>query len=68
VFTKDNICTLFNVDIVDLTRANLLPQSCATLKFVASDVVQAKERSYHDYHHVDQFLPLAVEVFGCLHK
>jgi hypothetical protein len=31
-------------------------------------VVQAKERSYHERHPTDQFLPLIMEVFGCLHK
>jgi hypothetical protein len=36
--------------------------------FVASNATQAKERSYHKQHPIDQFLPLAIEVFGCLHK
>ncbi len=31
-------------------------------------MVQTKERSYHSWHAIDQFLPLASEVFGCLHK
>jgi hypothetical protein len=29
---------------------------------------QAKERSYHDQHSMNQFLPLAIDVFVCLHK
>jgi hypothetical protein len=32
------------------------------------DVVQAKEKNYYDRHPTDQFLLLAIEVFGCLHK
>jgi hypothetical protein len=36
--------------------------------FVASNATQAKERSYHKQHPIDQFFPLAIEVFGCLHK
>ncbi len=32
------------------------------------DVAQAKERSYHNQHPTDQFLSLAIKVFGCLHK
>jgi len=32
------------------------------------DVVQAKEKNYRDRHPIDQFLLLAIEVFGCLHK
>jgi hypothetical protein len=40
----------------------------ATQGFDASNVAQAKERSYYDQHLVNQFLPLSMEVFGCLHK
>jgi hypothetical protein len=32
------------------------------------DVVQAKERNYCNQHPIDQFLPLTIEVFDCLHK
>jgi len=39
-----------------------------TQGFVASNVTQAKEVSYHNRHPANQFLPLAIEVFGCLHK
>ncbi len=68
MFTKDGICTLVNVVIADPTRADLLRQSCVTQRFVAFEVVQAKERSYSDRHPTDHFLLLAVEVFGCLNK
>jgi hypothetical protein len=46
----------------------LLPHSCTTQRFVALNIAQAKERSYHNQHPIDQFLPLAIEVFDCLHK
>jgi len=59
VFNKDGICTLTNVVIVDPMRANLLFQSCVT---------QAKEKNYRNWHPTNQFLPLAIEVFDCLHK
>jgi hypothetical protein len=36
--------------------------------FVISNVAQAKKRNYHDWHPINEFLPLAIEVFGCLHK
>jgi hypothetical protein len=68
VFTKDGIRTLVDVIIADPTRANLLLRSCATQGFDASNVVQAKKRSYHNQHLVNQFLPLSVELFGCLYK
>jgi hypothetical protein len=44
VLTKDGICTIANVVIVDPMRVDLLPQSCATQKFVAFDIVQAKKK------------------------
>jgi len=57
VFTKDGICTLIDIIIVDPTWVDLLPQSCATQGFVTSNVVQTKEWSYHDWHLGNQFLP-----------
>jgi len=68
MFTKDSIRTLVKVVIVDPTQVDLHPQSCTTQGFVASNVAQAKKRSYHDQHPTNQFLPLVVEVFRCLHK
>jgi hypothetical protein len=32
------------------------------------DVAQAKEKNYRNQHPIDQFFPVAIEVFGCLHK
>jgi hypothetical protein len=68
VFTKDDIHTLIEVVIADPMQADLLPQSCATQGFVASDAVQAKGRNYCNQHPIDQFLPLTIKLFGCLHK
>ncbi len=68
MLTKDDIHTLINVVIVDPTRTNLFPRSCTIQRFIAFDAVQAKKRSYRDLHPINQFLPLAIEVFGCLHK
>jgi hypothetical protein len=47
---------------------HLLCQSCTTRSFVAYEVAQAKKKSYHDRHLIDHFLPLVIEVFGCLDK
>ncbi len=38
------------------------------LRICYLDATQTKERSYHNWHPTDQFLPLAIEVFGYLHK
>jgi hypothetical protein len=68
VFTKDGIRTLVNFVIANPIRVDLLCQYCATRRFVAFEIVQAKERNYHDQHPIDHFLPFAIEVFGCLNK
>jgi len=66
--SKDGIIILIAVIIVDPMCVDLLLSSCTTQKFVAFDVVQAKEKNYYDQHPINQFLPLAIEIFGCLHK
>jgi hypothetical protein len=68
VLTKDDIHTLTDVVIANPMWMNLLLQFCATQGFIASDVIQVKERNYNKWHPTDQFLPLAIEVFICLHK
>ncbi len=68
MFTKDGICTLVDIIIANPTQADLLPRSCTTQGFAAFDATQAKKQSYCDQHAIYQFLPLVVDVFGCLHK
>jgi hypothetical protein len=46
MFTKDGIRTLANIVIIDPTWADLIPQSCTTQGFIASNVTQAKENNY----------------------
>jgi len=48
VLTKDGIRTLVNFVITNPIRVDLLRQSCATRRFVTFEILQAKERSYHD--------------------
>jgi hypothetical protein len=68
VFTKNGIHTLINIIIANPTQMNLFPQSHAIQEFVASNATQAKKKSYRNQHPIDHFLPLSIEVFGCLHK
>jgi hypothetical protein len=68
VFTKDDIRTVVDIVIVDSTWAYLLARSCAIQGFVALDLTQIKERKYYNQHPIDQFLSLAIEIFGHLHK
>ncbi len=68
MLTKDDIHTVANVVITDPIQADLLPRSCTIQRFAAFDVVQVKEKNYCNRHFTDQFLPLAIEAFGCLNK
>jgi hypothetical protein len=48
----DVICDIFVAIARDvgfhIRQENLLLQSCATQRFVASDIAQAKEKNYHN--------------------
>ncbi len=68
MFIKNEICTLINIVIADPTQANLFCWFCITQRFVASKAVQTKEKSYHNQHPINHFLPLLIEVFACLDK
>jgi hypothetical protein len=68
MLTKNGIRTLTDIVIIDLTRMDLFPQSSTTQGFATSNAVQTKEKNYRNRHPINQFLPLAIEVFGCLHK
>jgi hypothetical protein len=68
VLTKNDICTLVDIIIIAPMQMDLLPQSYIIQGFVAFNATQAKERNYYNWHLANQFLPLAIEVFGCLHK
>jgi hypothetical protein len=46
VVTKDGICIVTNVVIVDPTQMNLFFQSCTTERFIALDAIQVKEKNY----------------------
>jgi hypothetical protein len=50
LFTKDGIRTLVDIVIANPTWTYLLPQFYIIEGFVVSDVVQAKERNYHNWH------------------
>jgi len=68
VLTKDDIHILVDIVIVDPTRTDLFLRSCTTQGLVAFNVVQSKKWSYCDRHLTNQFLPLTMEGFRCLHK
>ncbi len=53
VLTKDGICTLVEVVVVNSTRTNLFPRSCTTQGFVVFNVAQAKKQSYCERHSIN---------------
>ncbi len=67
MLTKDEIHTLVDVVIVDPTQVDLFPQFCNS-RICCFNVVKAKKKGCHDQHLTNQILPLAIHVFGCLHK
>jgi hypothetical protein len=48
VLTNNGICTQVDVIIANPTQVDLVPQSCTTQGFVAFDVFQGKEMTYHN--------------------
>jgi hypothetical protein len=68
VITKDGIRTLANIVIANPTWMDLLTWSYTTRGFTTSKGSQTKERNYCNWHPTNHFLPLAIEVFGCLDK
>jgi hypothetical protein len=65
---SSKIGTLIDIVIANPTQVDLFLQFYTTQGFVASNVVQAKERNYPNQHCTDQCLLLAIEVSGFLHK
>jgi hypothetical protein len=68
VLTKDGIQTLADIVIIDPTGMDLVFWFFVIQEFVISNMVQAEERSFRIAHPINQFLPLAIEVYGCPHK
>ncbi len=68
MLTKDGICTLVNIVIANAMFVDLPRQSCTTQRFATSNAIQTKERNYRDQHPTNQFFPIAIKVFKCLHK
>jgi hypothetical protein len=64
MFMKDEICILVDIIIVDSMWVDFFKYFFgATQRFINFDTIQTKERSYHNWHFIDQFLSLAIEIF-----
>jgi hypothetical protein len=65
VLTVDDICILANIISINPTHATLVLQ---VVFFQGVAGAQAKVVSYRDQHFKDDFIPLIVKIFGCLHQ
>jgi len=68
VFSVNGTCTLVDVVIVDPTYVNLILWVDSSWGAITMIITQTKIVSYHNRHLKDDFIPLVVEIFGCLHQ
>jgi hypothetical protein len=68
VLIINGICTLANVVIVDATHANIVSQAISSWGVDMTIVVKAKVVSYYYQHLEDDFVLLAIKIFGCLQQ
>ncbi len=64
----NGIRTLFDVVIVNATRAKLVFRVVSSREMAMMVAIQAKKRLYHNQHPTNTFLPLAIEVFEWLYQ
>jgi hypothetical protein len=67
VFIADGIHTLVDIVIIDPTHAHLVSQVTSSQGMVVTIAAQAKLVSYYNRHPKDDFIPLTIKIFGCLH-
>jgi len=67
VITRNNFRTLADVVIVDSTHPNLVQCASTTTMHVATIVAQNRAWSYIEQVLEDDFIPIAIETYGCLH-
>jgi hypothetical protein len=67
VITKDNFHTLVDVVIVDLIHINLVQYALTTIMHATIIAAQNKAQSYTEQTPGDDFIPFAIETYGCFH-
>jgi hypothetical protein len=67
LITKNNFQTLMNVIIVDLTHTDMVQRTSIMTTHVMMLVVQDKNTTYVKRALGDDFIPLAIEMYGCFH-
>ncbi len=66
MLTKDDIHTLANVVIPNLMQIDLFP-NLAQPKDLLPPIDSNKKKTYYNQHPIDQFFPLEIKIFECLH-
>jgi hypothetical protein len=64
---KDGFRTLTNIVIVDSTYTNLVQHASTMIVHATIVVVQNKAQSYIKQMLIDDFIPLAIKTYCCLH-
>jgi hypothetical protein len=67
VTIKDNFCTVTNVVIIDPTRTNLVYCVSTMTTHVVIVAAHDKTQSYTKQVPRDDFIPLAIKTYSCLH-
>jgi hypothetical protein len=64
---RNGFRTLLDVIIVDMTHLNMVQQTSMTITHAMVMVVLEKSRTYAKRTLGDDFIPFAIEMYGCLH-
>ncbi len=67
VIIKDNFQTMADIVIADPTCLDLVKHASTMTMHVTIVTIQDKARSYTKWAPRDDFIPLAIETYGCLH-
>jgi hypothetical protein len=67
LITRDNFWTLVNIVITNLTYPNIVQCLMSMTMHATIVAVQKKTWSYVDRASRDDFIPLGIETYGCLH-
>jgi hypothetical protein len=67
VIARYKLWTLVNIIIVDLTHTNLVQWASTTTTHATIIIAQDKAQSYIEWAPRNDFIPLAIETYGCFH-
>ncbi len=67
VITRDDFRTLTKIVIANLIHTSLVQNASMTTMHATKKIVQNKAQSYTERTPRDDFIPLTIETYGCLH-